>query len=64
MARRKIEYQETYIKGITTEKEEIARILEDDTLKIHILKVGRYNDNTEFLTIRLEVETKLEIDES
>jgi hypothetical protein len=56
--KRKLVYQEGYVKGITVDKDEIINLINMTESIIYINKVGKYDDNTETVTITIEHGTK------
>lgn len=54
MAKKRIEYQETYNKGTTLNKEEVLRLTNLPDSTITIIKAGRYEDGKEFLTLTID----------
>jgi len=52
--KRKIVYQETYVKGVVAQKEEVLQLINKSDSIIYIGKVGKYDDGKEFLTITID----------
>jgi hypothetical protein len=52
--KRKIIYQEGYIKGVTVSKEEILKAINTPGSSIYIEKVGKYDDGKEFIIIKID----------
>ena len=52
--KRKIVYQETYIKGVIGEKEEISKLINMPDTIIYIDKVGKYENDKQFITITID----------
>lgn len=52
--KRKIVYQEGYIKGITADKDEVIKLINQPNSIIYINKVSKYDDETESLIITID----------
>ena len=52
--KRKIIYQEGYIKGVVAKKEEIIDVINKPEGTIYIDKVGKYDDGKEFIIIKID----------
>ena len=52
--KRKIIYQEGYIKGVVAKKEEIIDVINKPESTIYIDKVGKYDDGKEFIIIKID----------
>ena len=55
MAKRRIIYEETYKKGLTVLKENVIDTINNNETDIFLLKTGKFDDDSEFMTIRIEV---------
>ena len=55
MAKRRIMFEETYKKGISILKENVIDTLNNNETDIFLLKTGKFDDDSEFMTIRIEV---------
>ena len=54
MPKRKVEYSETYKKDIEYDKDAIIELIKKDESKVFILKAGRYDDDKEFVSIKID----------
>jgi hypothetical protein len=52
--KRKIVYQEGYIKGITADKDEVINLINQPNSIIYINKVSKYDDDTGSLIITID----------
>jgi hypothetical protein len=54
MKKKRIVYQENYVKGVVGDKEEIIKLINMPDTVIYIGKVGKYEDGKEFTTITVD----------
>jgi hypothetical protein len=52
--KRKIVYQEGYVKGITADKDEVLKLINQPNSIIYVNKVSKYDDGTDSLTITID----------
>lgn len=55
MGKKRIIYEETYKKGISVLKENVLNTINNNETDIFLLKTGKFDDDSEFMTIRIEV---------
>jgi len=54
MAKRSVEYKETYKKGVYLDKQQFIEMLKREDTKLLAVKAGKYNDGKEFVTITID----------
>jgi len=54
MAKKSVEYKETYKKGVIVEKQQFINLLNKPDTEVHLINAGRYDDGKEFITIMLD----------
>lgn len=54
MPKRKIEYKESYNKGISLEKTQFIEMLKKENTKVLAVNSGKYDDGKGFITITIE----------
>lgn len=54
MAKKTVEYRETYNKGVYLDKEQFIIMLKREDTKVLAVNAGKYDDGKEFITIKID----------
>jgi hypothetical protein len=52
--KKRIQYQETYKKGVVAEKEQMLKLINMPETIVYAVKAGKYDDGKEFITITID----------
>jgi hypothetical protein len=56
MAKKKVIYSETYVKGVVAVKEKVIDLINSKNSEVFAVKMGKYDDGRDFLTVTIEVD--------